>query len=42
MANARNAAHLGVIRSINGTFLGRMQYAPTVLPENALIFQVPV
>jgi len=26
------------IRSINGTFVGRMQYAPTVLPENALIF----
>ena len=33
-----NASRFWVIRSIDGTFVGRMQYAPTVLPENALIF----
>ena len=36
--NDRNASRFQVIHSINGTFVGRMQYAPTILPENALIF----
>ena len=36
--NDGNASRFWVIRSIDGTFVGRMQYAPTVLLENALIF----
>ena len=38
MANVQNVLRFQVIHSIDGTFVGRMQYAPTVLPENALIF----
>ena len=35
MVNAQNVIRFRVIHSIDGTFVGRMQYAPTVLPENA-------
>jgi len=38
MANAQNVIRFWDILSIKGTFVGRMQYALTMLPENALIF----
>ena len=38
MANARNAARLRVIRSINGTSGGRMRYAPTLTVEKISAF----
>ena len=39
--NAKNVIRFRDIRSINGTFVGRMQYAPTVLLENASRFLFP-
>ena len=41
IVQSENASHFQVIRSIDGTFVGRMQYAPTLLPENMVRFLSP-
>ncbi len=41
IVQSENAPFFQAIRSINGTFLGRMQYAPTLLPENTVRFLFP-
>ena len=41
IVESENAPFFQAIRSIDGTFVGRMQYVPTLLPENTVRFLSP-